>query len=137
MRITILLLMFMELVVGCKRTKTSSTSVGGETTTSASHASPASSATPTKTDGAAGRNWTRAEIEEVLRKDVKLNEITLTKVSGDKYTGTGRNVEGLKCTFEVRFRPGEIRVDYTHETPRGGTNHGSYHWSAEGVAKKF
>jgi hypothetical protein len=63
--------------------------------------------------------------------------MTLKKEADDKYTGTGQNAEGVPFTFVVRFRPGEIRVDYSRETPRGGTNHGKYHWSAEGVTKKF
>jgi hypothetical protein len=63
--------------------------------------------------------WTRAQVEEYLKKNIPLIEVSLTQTTPNNYTGTGKNAEGANFQLTVGQVPGGIACKFTHD--RGGS----------------
>jgi hypothetical protein len=63
--------------------------------------------------------WTRAQVEEHLKKNIPLTEVSLTETTPNNYTGTGKNAEGANFQLTVGQVPGGIACKFTHD--RGGS----------------
>lgn len=57
--------------------------------------------------------WTQSQVEQWLKKDLKLTELTLSPDGNGNYKGTGRNDTGLALQLTVTQVPGGIACEFS------------------------
>jgi hypothetical protein len=64
--------------------------------------------------------WNQPQVEQYLREDLKLTQVSLTPSGGDgNYTGTGTTADGRTLQLQVKQVPGGIACDFQDD--RGGS----------------
>jgi|GEM_PF-6883146 len=63
--------------------------------------------------------WNKSQVEQYLKENVPLTEVSLSETTPDNYRGTGRNAEGANFELTIGQVPGGIACKYT--TDRGGS----------------
>lgn len=91
---------------------------------------------PAPAGGGKPDRWSDDQVKSVVKDSLHLTDVTLTRAGEEgiftKYTGTGRDAAGAAYTMTVKYRAGEIVIDY-EETANGRTQTKRYEWRAEGV----
>lgn len=63
--------------------------------------------------------WTRTQVEQYVKENLKLKTVSLQSAGGDNYSGMGTAQDGRVVNLKIRQVPGGIRCEY--EDDRGGT----------------
>jgi hypothetical protein len=63
--------------------------------------------------------WSQSQVEEYLKQDLKLSQLSLTPAGGDDYTGTGTTADDRTLQLQVKQVPGGIAC--TFEDGQGGS----------------
>jgi hypothetical protein len=107
---------------GCDLNENKSVPVQGGGTTGQVPSSPAPPATqtaPIPSEKATGV-WNQSEVEQYLKQNLKLTEVSLAKAEKDDYTGTGKGADGLSYTLSVKQVPGGIACKFQNSGGSSG-----------------